>query len=84
MDGNNTKVAASSGTMTLTDNETGKSIELPVLNGSVGPKVIDVLVPVDSCTDAVEMTAIAITPPPDALNSAAGHCSSRTPIAPCR
>ncbi len=42
MDGDNTKVAASSGTMTLTDNETGKSVELPVLNGSVGPKVIDV------------------------------------------
>jgi citrate synthase len=42
MDGNNTKVGAPSGTMTLTDNSTGKSIELPVLQGSVGPKVIDV------------------------------------------
>ena len=31
MDGDNTKVAASGGTMTLTDNTTGKSIELPVL-----------------------------------------------------
>ncbi|HEX3952378.1 MAG TPA: citrate synthase [Stellaceae bacterium] len=28
--------------MTLTDNATGKSIELPVLDGSIGPKVIDV------------------------------------------
>jgi citrate synthase len=42
MDGNNTKVGAPSGTMTLTDNSTGKSIDLPVLEGSVGPKVIDV------------------------------------------
>src|SRR5580658_4576094 len=42
MDGNNTKVGAPTGTMTLTDNSTGKSIELPVLSGSVGPKVIDV------------------------------------------
>jgi citrate synthase len=42
MDGNNSKVGAQSGTMTLTDNETGKSIDLPVLEGSVGPKVIDV------------------------------------------
>jgi citrate synthase len=42
MDGNNAKVGAPSGTMTLTDNSTGKSIELPVLEGSVGPKVIDV------------------------------------------
>src|ERR1700719_2008229 len=42
MDGNNTKVGAPTGTMTLTDNSTGKSIELPVLEGSVGPKVIDV------------------------------------------
>lgn len=29
-------------TFTLTDNETGKSIELPVLKGSIGPDVIDV------------------------------------------
>jgi citrate synthase len=42
MDGNNTKVGAPTGTMTLTDNSNGKSIELPVLSGSVGPKVIDV------------------------------------------
>jgi len=42
MDGNNTKVSAPSGTMTLTDNSTGKSWEFPVLQGSVGPKVIDV------------------------------------------
>src|SRR3974390_2416024 len=38
MDGNN----MTTGTMTLTDNETGKSYEFPVLQGSVGPKVIDV------------------------------------------
>src|SRR6202045_3787126 len=42
MDGNTPKVGAQSGTMTLTDNSTGKSIDLPVLQGSVGPKVIDV------------------------------------------
>ena len=30
------------GTMTLTDNETGKSVELPVLDGTIGPKVIDI------------------------------------------
>jgi citrate synthase len=42
MDGNNTKAGAPAGTMTLTDNSTGKSIDLPVLGGSVGPKVIDV------------------------------------------
>src|SRR6202795_1864214 len=42
MDGNNPKVGGQSGTMTLTDNSTGKSIDLPVLEGSVGPKVIDV------------------------------------------
>lgn len=29
-------------TVTLTDNATGKSIELPVISGSVGPKVIDI------------------------------------------
>jgi citrate synthase len=28
--------------MTLTDNATGKSIDLPVISGSIGPKVIDV------------------------------------------
>jgi citrate synthase len=42
MDGDNTKVGAPIGTMTLTDNATGKSIELPVIEGSIGPKVIDV------------------------------------------
>jgi citrate synthase len=42
MDGDNTKPAATNATMTLTDNATGKSIDLPVLTGSVGPKVIDV------------------------------------------
>jgi citrate synthase len=42
MSGNNTKVGAPSGTVTLTDNETGKSWDFPMLNGSVGPKVIDV------------------------------------------
>src|SRR5579884_351288 len=42
MDGNNTNTRASGGTMTLTDNATGKSIELPVIDGTIGPKVIDV------------------------------------------
>src|SRR5438445_1655388 len=42
MDGNNTNVGAVSGSMTLTDNATGKSVELPVMEGSIGPKVIDV------------------------------------------
>src|SRR5215204_1749 len=42
MDGNNTRVGQVSGSMTLTDNDTGQSIELPVIEGSVGPKVIDV------------------------------------------
>jgi citrate synthase len=42
MDGNNTKVGAPNGTMTLTDNSTGKTYDFPVLQGSVGPKVIDV------------------------------------------
>ena len=42
MDGNNTNVAQSSGTMTLTDDATGESVKLPVLEGSIGPKVIDV------------------------------------------
>jgi citrate synthase len=42
MDGNNTKVGAPSGTMTLTDKSSGKSWDFPVLQGSVGPKVIDV------------------------------------------
>src|SRR5271156_6163006 len=38
MDGNN----MTTGTVTLTDNETGKSIDLPVLGGTIGPKVIDI------------------------------------------
>jgi len=38
MDGNN----MTTGTMTLTDNETGKSVELPVLGGTIGPRVIDI------------------------------------------
>jgi len=42
MDGDNTKAAATKATMTLTDNSNGRSIELPVITGSVGPKVIDV------------------------------------------
>ena len=42
MDGNNTNVMVPAGTMTLTDNASGKSIELPVIEGSIGPKVIDV------------------------------------------
>src|ERR1700730_4848222 len=42
MDGNTPNVMVPAGTMTLTDNASGKSIELPVIEGSVGPKVIDV------------------------------------------
>src|SRR5579862_1395480 len=42
MDGNNTNVGAVNGSMTLTDNSNGKTYEFPVLQGSVGPKVIDV------------------------------------------
>src|SRR6476619_4283301 len=42
MDGNTPNVGQVNGTMTLTDNATGKSVELPVIEGSVGPKVIDV------------------------------------------
>ena len=38
MDGNNMVT----GTMTLTDNETGKSVDLPVLGGTIGPRVIDI------------------------------------------
>src|SRR6201987_2031846 len=38
MDGNN----MITGTMTLTDNETGKWIDLPVIGGSIGPRVIDI------------------------------------------
>ena len=29
-------------TMTLTDNESGSSVELPVIDGSVGPDVLDI------------------------------------------
>src|ERR1051326_7624267 len=42
MDGNNTTVMAPAGTVTLTDNATGKAFELPVIEGSIGPKVIDI------------------------------------------
>ena len=42
MDGNNTNLGTVNGTMTLTDNATGTSVELPVIEGSIGPKVIDV------------------------------------------
>src|SRR5262245_34995019 len=38
MDGNN----MTTGTATLTDNETGKSVDLPVLGGTIGPRVIDI------------------------------------------
>src|SRR5207302_5484546 len=38
MDGNNMVT----GTMTLTDNETGKAYELPVIGGTIGPRVIDI------------------------------------------
>ena len=38
MDGNNMVT----GTMTLTDNATGKSVELPVIGGTIGPRVIDI------------------------------------------
>src|SRR5439155_26989924 len=38
MDGNNMVT----GTVTLTDNETGKSIDLPVIGGSIDPRVIDI------------------------------------------
>src|SRR5438105_2882567 len=42
MDGNNTKIGAVNGSMTLTDNATGKSYDLPVIEGSIGPRVIDI------------------------------------------
>jgi len=42
MDGNNTNVGSVNGSMTLTDDATGKSVKLPVIEGSIGPKVIDV------------------------------------------
>ncbi len=39
---NDAKPIANRATVTLTDNSTGKSLELPVLDGSVGPRAIDV------------------------------------------
>src|SRR3546814_3958638 len=39
---NDAKRTANRDTGTLTDNSTGKSLELPVLSGSVGPRAIDV------------------------------------------
>ena len=42
MDGNNTKIGAVNGSMTLTDNATGKKYDLPVIEGSIGPRVIDI------------------------------------------
>src|SRR5260370_12430617 len=43
MEGNkNSNGGAVSGSMRLTDKATGKSVELPVMEGSIGPKVIDV------------------------------------------
>src|SRR5207244_13206560 len=42
MDGNNANGGQVSGTMTLTDDASGKSVKLPVIEGSIGPKVIDV------------------------------------------
>ena len=33
---------AATDTVTLTDNATGKSYTLPVIEGAVGPKVIDI------------------------------------------
>src|SRR6201987_1657965 len=42
MDGNTPNVMVPAGTMTLTDNASGKSIQLPVIEGTIGPKVIDV------------------------------------------
>ncbi len=37
-----TETATSKETVTLTDNSTGKTIELPLLSGTIGPKVIDI------------------------------------------
>ncbi|HEX7007394.1 MAG TPA: citrate synthase [Alphaproteobacteria bacterium] len=36
------KAAASQETVTLTDNTTGKTVDLPLLSGTIGPKVIDI------------------------------------------
>jgi citrate synthase len=35
-------IPAETGTVTLTDNSTGKQVTLPVMGGTVGPKVIDI------------------------------------------
>jgi citrate synthase len=37
-----TKAPAAKETVTVTDNATGKSVELPLLSGTLGPKVIDI------------------------------------------
>ncbi len=37
-----TKAQAAKETVTLTDNSTGKSAELPLLSGTLGPKVVDI------------------------------------------
>jgi citrate synthase len=39
---NDAKPIANRDTVTLTDNSTGKSLELPILSGSIGPRAIDV------------------------------------------
>ena len=39
---NDVKSTANRDTVTLTDNSTGKSLELPILGGTVGPRAIDV------------------------------------------
>src|SRR5689334_7792788 len=36
------KAGSNSGTMTLTDNGSGRSWELPVVHGTLGPSVVDV------------------------------------------
>src|SRR5579883_192146 len=38
----NAKAAGAKETVTITDNSTGRSIELPLLSGTLGPKVIDI------------------------------------------
>jgi citrate synthase len=39
---NDAKTTGTRDTVTLTDNSTGKSLELPILSGSIGPRAIDV------------------------------------------
>src|SRR3546814_20345832 len=39
---NDAKRRSNQETVTLTDNTTGKSLELPILSGSTGPRAIDV------------------------------------------